>query len=158
MPVAINFPRAPSTNASLGVDLDPLLLSRMVLICSNTVYWIIGLATNIKPGITPLHNAERPSDLTISSRILTNPVARWATSLAASAGGRFLISCSLLFSTSLGAVSRVLTTQMGFVRMTVADPAINPASILSAVVKGRRRPADLTAAFSRNSLLHSYQK
>jgi len=44
------------------------------------------------------------------------------------------------------------------VKMTVADPATRPASILSAVVKGRRLPPFWIAAFSINSLVHSYQK
>lgn len=60
-------------------------------------------------------------------------------------------------SNSLRVVMRVLTTQMGFVRITVADPARAPAIMDSAVVSFLDvRPA-LAAAFSKKARVHSYQ-
>jgi hypothetical protein len=51
----------------------------------------------------------------------------------------------------------VLTTQIGFVSMTVADPAIAPAIMDSMVVSFfEARPA-VTAAFSNPDRVHSYQ-
>lgn len=51
---------------------------------------------------------------------------------------------------------RVLTTQMGLVRSTVAEPAMAPAIMDSAVVSFiEARPA-LRAAFSKKERVHSY--
>ena len=51
---------------------------------------------------------------------------------------------------------RVLMTQMGFVMMTVALPAIAPAIIDSIVVSFLDARPALIAAFSNPDLVHSY--
>lgn len=134
IPVARSFPSAPRKKASLGVLLEPRLLSTIVFNCSNAVYWIIGLMTRISPGITPLQSAPSPSVRIISRRMERNPLFP---------GTGFFTPFpfdSTFSSTSSRIVSRVFTTQIGFVRSTVALPAINPATILSAVFKGRLLP------------------
>jgi hypothetical protein len=56
----------------------------------------------------------------------------------------------------LRVVMRVLTTQMGFVRRTVAEPAMAPAIMDSMVVSFMLARPDLRAAFSKNERVHSY--
>lgn len=51
---------------------------------------------------------------------------------------------------------RVLTTQMGFVSSTVAEPAMAPAIIDSMVVSFMLARPDLRAAFSKKERVHSY--
>lgn len=54
------------------------------------------------------------------------------------------------------AVMRVLTTQMGLVMRTVAEPARAPAAMASRVVSLLRERPDLRAAFSKAARDHSY--
>lgn len=54
-------------------------------------------------------------------------------------------------------VMRVLTTQIGFVSMTVADPAIAPAIMVSTVVSFLEARFAFMAAFSKAARVHSYQ-
>ena len=54
------------------------------------------------------------------------------------------------------AVIRVLTTQIGFVRSTVKDPAMAPQSMDSAVVSRLDTRPALSAAVSRNERVYSY--
>src|ERR1700693_2232753 len=147
MLVANSFPRAPNKNATVGVIL--FFFSNMFFSCSKIVYWRIGLMTNTKAGTTPANKACGPSSLIKASNVPTVVGA-----LGALAPGNRLSSVSLFLFL---VVIRVLTTQIGFVSRTVADPAIAPAIIDSIVVSlFEARPA-FTAAFSNPARVHSYQ-
>ena len=54
------------------------------------------------------------------------------------------------------AVMRVLTTQIGFVMRTVAEPAIAPARMDSTVVNFEEAREDFIAARSKKARVHSY--
>lgn len=71
--------------------------------------------------------------------------------LAGVAPGR---TCSS--ESDLRVVMRVLTTQIGFVRRTVADPARAPAIMDSMVVSFLEGRPALRAAFSKKARVHSY--
>jgi len=59
-------------------------------------------------------------------------------------------------ASALRAVIRVLTTQIGFVQRTVAEPARAPASMDSTVVRRREKRPEARARRSKKERDHSY--
>lgn len=98
-----------------------------------------------RTGMTPAKRDVGPSSLIIfiSVPIVVGFFAVWLL-------GRSPLASSFL------AVIRVFTTQMGFVRITVALPAMAPAIIDSTVVSFLDGRPEVMAALSKPDLVHSY--
>lgn len=141
MVVAKSLPNAPNKKAMNGVTL--LFFEIEFFNCSKMVYCKIGLITRTNAGATPAKSACTPSSLMSDSRVLT-------------VLGAFLTLPSALTACFL-VVTLVLTTQIGFVNSTVADPASAPAIMLSRVVRFLLARPALMAAFSNAARVHSYQ-
>ena len=116
------------------------------------VYCSIGFITNTSAGSTPANSAFAPSSRRMARRV-------------PNVEGFFCVEVGLAVESVEGyeessdrrAVMRVLTTQIGFVSRTVAEPAMRPASMDSRVVRfvPERRP-DLRAAREKRERVHSY--
>jgi len=142
MLVANSFPNAPSRKATVGVILR--FFSSTFFNCSKMVYCRMGLMTSTRAGITPANKAWGPSSL-INDKSVPIDVGAFVGVTPSTSLPCFLV------------VILVLTTQIGFVSRTVAEPAMAPAIIDSTVVSlFEARPA-LTAAFSKAARVHSYQ-
>lgn len=103
--------------------------------------------TSTNAGMTPANRLVRPSFLINERRVAIEDgvFAGFDPGSTGSSEARFLV------------VMRVLTTQMGFVSKTVADPAMAPAIIVSTVVSFLEARLAFTAAFSKAARVHSYQ-
>jgi hypothetical protein len=118
----------------------------------------IGFATNTSAGRTPANKLPMPSLLIIANSVPivlgrfafgSCPVCTPFSRSAAEVGAVELAS-------ALRAVMRVLTTQIGFVQRTVAEPARAPASIDSMVVRRREERPEARARRSKKERDHSY--
>lgn len=106
--------------------------------------------TSTSAGTTPEKKAAGPS-----VRSIERSVPMVVGALAGALGAP--LSSSPAWASRLRVVMRVLTTQMGLVMTTVAEPARAPAIMDSTVVRRRvARPA-LAAADSKKARVHSYQ-
>ena len=117
MPVANNLPKAPRKKASVGANLDFRRLSIIFFNCSKIVYCRIGFMTRTRAGITPANKAPKPS-FSMSCLTVDHVVGT-------AAGLDDAVSVDGSSTSRLRAVIRVLTTQIGFVIKTVADPGYN---------------------------------
>src|SRR4051794_27307107 len=113
------------------------------------VYCKMGLMTRTSAGMTPANREVAPSSRMRDIRVLIVEGAFF--------GRRFSPPGSVSASCFFLVVIRVLTTQIGFVKRTVAEPAIAPAIMLSTVVSFLLARPAFSAAFSKNARVHSYQ-
>ena len=148
MLVAASFPRAPRMKISLGNTL--LLFANAVFNCSKIVYCSIGFTTNTSAGKTPANSAVGPSCLSNFTSVAN--VLGFFAMAGAPPGSRDSSEDSLDWR----AVMRVLTTQIGLVMRTVAEPARAPASMDSRVVRDLEARPARTAARSKKARVHSY--
>lgn len=147
MLVANSLPMAPRKKASLGVTL--LLLSSTSFNCSKIVYCNIGLMTNTSAGSTPAKRAVGPS---VRKRERT--VARVEGFFGLDSG--CVEGDGREEGSDCRVVIRVLTTQIGLVIRTVAEPAMAPAIIDSTVVSFLEARELFIAARSKKARVHSY--
>lgn len=117
--------------------------------------------TNTSAGITPLKNARMPPSL---KRSVIVPIVVGAFCGCVGPDGSWSVGSPLDVVAIVGvgvrlrAVMRVLTTQIGLVIRTVAEPARAPAAMDSRVVSLERERPDLVAAFSKAARDHSYPR
>ena len=127
MVLATNLLKSPSQKKSMSVSLPalpavPRRPSVQVRRRSKTMYWIAGLVTRIRPGITPLKSAPRPSSDTMSTRTAAEDLAL--------SGDLALIVDMRVLSTQIGLVATAVITPA----RVRAGPAGNETKVLRAVV------------------------